>query len=376
MIPAEDPQRATSFSCPQSDPQGRLRLLTDVLASQAKALTGGLLRRFGPTIQSKSEGFTDVLDKLAHSNLALRESVAYPIPQFRSSFGAWDFDPTWAASSAALYLDALGWQEEWSATLRQPRRMVHGLRVSPEVSGLAVSGGSVEWTPPSSVETSGNGDWDELVRIPTSSQGISILDGEVIDLVPFTNRTPWCECSAAQVAENLSEALAILRDYAPTYSAWVEDVLRFVVPIAPVAPDTSHSRTNPAVPAVVFMSFPADPVRSAEILVHECSHLYYHLVREWFRTSNGRDPRLYYSPYVGRDRPIERILVAFHAFANVALFYRACQESGAPFPDVCARRIDQDVPRLTTLRAHLEATDGLTRVGRGVWQPLAEQLFA
>jgi len=44
--------------------------------------------------------------------------------------------------------------------------------------------------------------------------------------------------------------------------------------------------------------------------------------------TRGATSRLYYSAGVRRDRPLDRILLAYHAFANVLLMYRDVLRGG------------------------------------------------
>jgi HEXXH motif-containing protein len=168
-------------------------------------------------------------------------------------------------------------------------------------------------------------------------------------------------------------ALELLDGCSPPYATWVRHAIRQLLPLEP-EPGRSRSGSRSDHPGLVHMSLPDDPVVVADNLVHEASHQYYHLACHVDRVDTGEDQRLYYSPAVGRERPLSRILVAFHAFGNVALLYEACLESGVQDGGYCARRRDELIPRLRQLHEPLADNPALTPVGAALAYPLAERL--
>ena len=77
-----------------------------------------------------------------------------------------------------------------------------------------------------------------------------------------------------------------------------------------------------------FDAFLRKPMDIAEVLVHECAHQYFYLLAYVGPYDDGSDERLYWSPPLRRNRPLSRILMAYHALANVRLFYAAVRASG------------------------------------------------
>jgi HEXXH motif-containing protein len=111
--------------------------------------------------------------------------------------------------------------------------------------------------------------------------------------------------------------------------------------------------------------------RVADALVHEASHQYANLVSLAFPLSNGTDSKLYYSALARRERPIDRVLFAFHAAGNIALFYADALKGGR---SECAYNYKWAVECANSLREPIEQTTGLTDVGLGVYRPLAAAL--
>ncbi len=73
----------------------------------------------------------------------------------------------------------------------------------------------------------------------------------------------------------------------------------------------------------------------------------------------------------GHGRPIGAILLAFHAFANVVLFYQSCLESGLKDEGYCEANMDRHLPELELMANHLRATTSLTEAGQLLRRPLA-----
>ena len=174
----------------------------------------------------------------------------------------------------------------------------------------------------------------------------------------------------------LAESASILWSYAPAYLGWVEEALSAVVPIPKFDAIATQSFSVQGLNGVVFASFPEPALRMADTLVHEASHQYFHYGQLETIFTNGMDTGLYPSPYVGKDRPIDRILIAFHAFANLVLFYRACLASGLiEGREVAEREIAFHLRHLGPMSRFLESSPGLSSGGRGLFEPLREELF-
>lgn len=89
---------------------------------------------------------------------------------------------------------------------------------------------------------------------------------------------------------------------------------------------------------------------------------------------DGTDTALYYSPFRRMNRPINAIVIAYHAFANVLMFYRMCHESGRVDSDYCLSQEKTLLLQLKQLEAALRSTRVLTPIGRALWEPLAQRV--
>ncbi len=173
---------------------------------------------------------------------------------------------------------------------------------------------------------------------------------------------------------NLARAAQLLDEYVPAYAKWVRRVIRHIVPLA-----TSSGRTlsssDAREPGVVRLSLAHDSATIAELLVHEVSHAYFHLLEQTGPVDDGSDQKLYYSPFKQANRPVGIILLTYHAFANVVLLYRALLRSRAP---VSAHHILGEVNdtthKLQVLERALFSTRALTTRGLVVRNALKERL--
>lgn len=94
---------------------------------------------------------------------------------------------------------------------------------------------------------------------------------------------------------------------------------------------------------------------------------------------DGKDDALYFSPFRNTGRPIFNILITYHAFANVVLFYRTALANGLSADPTFAPAVEERVKELTQklepLEQALQATKSLTPLGFGLWKPLREELL-
>ncbi len=117
-----------------------------------------------------------------------------------------------------------------------------------------------------------------------------------------------------------------------------------------------RSATSMDWPGVVSCSFPIGAAALAETFVHEASHQHLNIVRRLGPVVNRTDAGLYYSPLKGSARPIEAILVAYHAVANMLLFYRDCLSSGIEDSGYCERNYARHIEDGRVLLGYLRST--------------------
>jgi HEXXH motif-containing protein len=150
--------------------------------------------------------------------------------------------------------------------------------------------------------------------------------------------------------------------------------LAFIIPLKGKA-GTINSGSSQDAPSMAHLSFNDDATELAEMLVHEGSHQYFYLATRIGPVDDGSDSTMYYSPIKARGRPLHYILLAYHAFANVELFYRDCLAGGYEGVNGYVVRNSATLrAQLDQLEDVLAATTALTPLGEGLWQPLAKRL--
>lgn len=160
------------------------------------------------------------------------------------------------------------------------------------------------------------------------------------------------------------------------YRGWVEDILRSVVVTAKDPGTHLMSGSVSSLPGMIHMSFPAGVMDMADALVHECAHQYFHLLRQVGPFVDGTDHSLYWSPPKRQHRPLDRILVAYHALANVLLFYRAVDEAGIDNSGYTQRNMPAIAAAIGELDQPLRSNPTLTDLGRMLYEPLAREIAA
>lgn len=379
----------TVFARPRggSDAAGRMRLIRLIETTHAQCRTGDFLRKYRSHLDSSSIGLLDFLE-----NWLLDIT---------------DFDSVWATPFAALHnteeqksravglavgvglhLASLGRTGTWNAKLPEPAVLRWGRFVLPaavevsvnstsdseDISLVALDGrtlnvgftqsGDAEVHPPSLKElVSVRGQRAPWLlsssTVPPNSPIPSDVSGSVAPVLLPNDVTAF------------GDALDLLQRV-PVYSEWVERVVR---EIAVLNVPTGHMRSGSASgwPGLVYMSV-SEPVVLAENLVHEASHQYFHLLERVGPVDDGSDMTMYYSPVVGRTRPLSAILVAFHAFANVMIFFRQCKSGDMRTRGYIAARQAELVPKLRALREPLRENAALSATGRALAEPLFEEL--
>jgi HEXXH motif-containing protein len=174
-----------------------------------------------------------------------------------------------------------------------------------------------------------------------------------------------------RAGERVTRALELLANHAPQYARSVTHVLRFVAPwrVRSDYRPTGSSSTNVA-PGLVGVGNHDHATSLAESLVHEASHHYYYVATRLGPVTNGSDTRLYPNPFFGRDRPLDRILLAYHAFVHVFAFTRAALDSGCDDLTYLEWRLPHLARGLRVLEESLASSPALTPLGQSLFSAL------
>lgn len=226
------------------------------------------------------------------------------------------------------------------------------------------------------------GEWkgkvQELVRLTPGPDGTKLSRPVLLlPMLPNSDAMPNGLSSPGRPHEEIRSsyeaAFRLIADHAAIFKPWVERTVHAIVPVdAPYGSTTSSSFEHH--PTIIALSHDSPALSIADALVHEASHQHVYLLTQLGPVDDGTDTRLYFSPARRTERPIDKILLAYHAFANVLLFYRACQASGLGDDELCQRQERAYAESVAELQRPLEATHALTPLGRALFEPLAARL--
>ncbi|WP_162916176.1 aKG-HExxH-type peptide beta-hydroxylase [Burkholderia sp. PAMC 26561] len=166
----------------------------------------------------------------------------------------------------------------------------------------------------------------------------------------------------------LDGACALLAQAAPEYARWVTRVLNSIV-LLPHLANRSCSGSWADASGTIYMTEPVCALEAAEILVHESSHQYFHMLEKVGSCLKPGCTEMYFSPPVQKERLLDRILIAYHAFANVLIMYLKAFRNGYG-DQYTVNRFNAFVSDVAVLEGYLARSDGLSDIGRSIFEPL------
>lgn len=360
-----------------------------VQAARLRAFVG----RWDRELESRGRGLRNALERFAerceHDGAApqLFETLWHPFSNLTGLSPAEDVLVEAAGARAlqwALRVAEGGSAVDCEASVSRPIRLGFAHLLLPAATRFVVEGDGESctlrllmadgWSVEELRRTSGA--WHHLAGRAEALPSVDCGERRIV-VGPFSrwSLSPDDEVIAATPAmiSTLQAALHLIIERSPTYRAWIERLLRVVVPLRPVSgKDTSE--TYPTVNGAVYLSIRDDVTTTAETLVHEISHEYLHAAQTMEPLAEPLGAEVFYSPPRRMDRPVVGILKAQHAFGNVLLFHHLLRLAGAPLDEACARNVEE----LEAWRAHFEACLGrsttLTAAGHEIWRPLARRV--
>jgi HEXXH motif-containing protein len=373
------------FSCP--DEKFDELFFETVITSYAQEVVRLFLQTYVEELEQKARGLTILLrDWLAGESSSA--TVCHPAfgGAFRAIAGR-NAEPIDSAVGLALRLCARGSAADWEAQLGRPTRLLWDNWLLPRADALRVhSDGSHAFLSLSlrrirreaEFTRAGHG-WrgtgaEAMHRIGPPSAKITLLPADSVGAHNFQDlNLPMLEKIGKKDVQFCRQALEILEAHAPAYYQWVFRIVRQVVLLRPEN-EVLRSGGESNLLTLIYMSCVAKPMALAEMLVHEASHHYFNLLCRIGPPDDGTDKNLYFSPALNRSRPLDRILIAYHAFANVSLLYQLCLDSGVADDGYCRAAQSQILRQLKQLESPLRDNPALTPIGRALFEPLFSRL--
>ncbi|PYI93703.1 MAG: hypothetical protein DME97_05455 [Verrucomicrobia bacterium] len=173
------------------------------------------------------------------------------------------------------------------------------------------------------------------------------------------------------------DAADVLERCAPVYYVWVATLLRELVPLrGDTLGGGTSSRSFLFCPGQIHFSTPATLLQTVNMMVHECSHQFFHML-QWSMAMVKEGAPEVFSVLKNTSRPLDKVLLGFHAFANMRLalgFLRANPE-GLELKELADH--ERDVSSIVgSLDSSLQpfVDDYLEPAGKALYAPLRAKL--
>lgn len=377
------------FACPKETFQEEV--FNRLAAAYAHTICSKFVQRCGESLRLQNPSLTCFIEDWLNGSATSADAWNPVLGEVRYAMaGANHGDYVSAAVKLALHLQYGGQIGSWNVALPSPTRILWGRWLLPVADQLVVAS------------------QEHQVFIDITYLGVTkrlafqrydgVWEGEGVEALPHIRNGTQTTTLVSRNAftdvlhfDNIRHALAdnipvkrtlimcesaqgILCDYAETYLNWVARVVRAIVPLKKTEDDVFTSSSCYKHPGVIFISFPSPSLMISEMLVHEAAHQYFFLLSRLGDVEDGTDTRLYYSPIKQMGRPIKYILLAYHAVANMILFYRLCRKSNCPESKDACKREEILLPQLLELESALRTTRALTPLGKAIWKPLVEHI--
>lgn len=379
------------FSCPQ-EPFSE-EFLSVIVLNYCQALIDALIERFGPTFEREGryvcESLIELRDKAPSFDALWSPALGRVVKAIRTDSS---FRARWATVELLLQAGVHGFSANWELCIGKPVSLVWDnhllpacdrIRVesNPGTACLQVSKGEwsklVSFTRNSNYESWLSSECDELPVVPLGKTRLILLTGRSVDFAEFAG-LDILERITEKHTSKLTAAIELLNNHVPKYFTWVERLIRRLVMVRSSS-DELKSGNIKGQYGTIYISTHGEPEGIAEMLVHEVSHQYHSLLEKIGPTTSddkeGRNRKLYYSPFTKSERPLDRLLVAYHAFANVELFYRALIASGTCSEGQCSKLTKGLSDQIDDVERVLKASIELTPIGRALFDPLYERRY-
>jgi HEXXH motif-containing protein len=178
-----------------------------------------------------------------------------------------------------------------------------------------------------------------------------------------------------QTTARIGAALELLRAQNAGYHGWVARAFRTLFVVAsPAGRLVSGSLADK--PRFGYVSDTERVAGTAEMLIHEASHQHFHLAAKIGPVTTDDDGEArFYSPFVRTLRPLSRLLLAYHAFANVCSFYAREIAGGIDDAGSCEQSLASLRPDVELVERTIDENAALlTPLGAGLFEPLKERL--
>lgn len=377
-------QLSRAFSLPVA--ASRDPMMDVVIHSYGKATTDLFLERNAKSIREFSLGLYEYLEDWLRDSMTehgARTMWHVSFGRAARSLQRANSSAVGVAAALGMRLAEMGYAGTWSAKLvgepvcfgdslmRDAREVFVNINGVSQVIGIDGTGQRREFP-----DAGGNA----TPQLPLAAPGVRTRlfpQGALVE----QGAGAMSECrSVAEIGHRerqvFEDTFAFLSATSPGYLKWIERVLNGIVVGDMQPPYRSVSGSWEDVPGHVHVSCPHASVDMAEMLVHECAHQYFYMLERVGPMDDGSDPTLYWSPVIRMKRPLSRVLMAYHAIANVLLYYQEIKAAGVDDGGYVKANEPGVIEDLRVMDAPLRSSSALTDTGRAIYKPLSEAVAA
>lgn len=382
------------FSYPQSAHVSDLDdLVPLVVREYAAGITGVFLTNGIDALEPVSDGLIDYIASwIADPAVAPGQDVGWDYAfgdAYRTAHNVGG-DPVTVAAAVALHLGARGHAGSWAVDLPQPCRLRWDGILLPEVDRLRVSSDDssarIDYIaadgPGTAFLTEADGRWRTdagpelapLLHVDRHDVRFEVLVRDALAMRDYEDLLQRARPDVdPRMLEVFDQALDIVAGYAPEYLRWIARTVHQLFLLDP-RPGRVESGSVEHYLGLVHLTEHPEPLPVAELLAHEATHQYMNVAAKLEPLDDGTDTNVYWSPAVQTERPVSKIVAAFHAFGNVLLFYRHCRAAGIANTGECDRQEALLGSWMNDLVPPVKDNPALTRTGNALCRPLLSAL--
>jgi hypothetical protein len=381
------------FSCPQTGVNNRA-LLEMLVIEHGRRVVEEFLERHRARLDQRGGGLAPVLTAWLQQESTYDAVCSFTFGDIHASLlldNPSEVDR--CAAALAVHLHAFGLEGEWHFELENPASFFFdrwilspcdAIRVSATANLMLIDTRTADGWRQTTLRRGANG-WDSDTAQDLPVMNYLGLRCRVVPVEYLPSASP-----AQMLAKGLYDgdsrntdislvvrtgiaAAELISGFAGIYLPWVGEVIKDLIPLPP-RPGILHSASGKLAPGIISVTNQDLRCALAEQLVHEATHQHLYLLTRLGPMDDGSDETLYFSPFRNMGRPVFYILFAYHAFANVLLFYRTARANGMSDGEPGITDQDKLKADLLTLEEALETTKALTPLGRALWEPLREMV--
>jgi HEXXH motif-containing protein len=160
---------------------------------------------------------------------------------------------------------------------------------------------------------------NSLVRLG-SAGGCSIATGDWLSYWDPDFEDDRFRGDTDEFQSQIQRAAGALEEFLPNYYVWTTALIREIVPIKTkeVFRGGTSSRSFMFCPGHIHFSVEATLIQTINMMIHECSHQFFHMAL-WNAPIVKKGAPEAYSVLKNTRRPLEKVLLGYHAFANIKL---------------------------------------------------------